>query len=200
VNGAQLEAWVSQNQKALLGVGAAGAVGFGLYKRHQAKQGDVGADPAAAQGTAAGLALPYSAGGQTAGVGSTYDSSASDLFGAVSPLLESLGNQLTGVMDKLNQAPPTPVPAPVLAPQPGPAPAPAPAPVAAPPPPPVPVPSGYNVDQWYTIRPGDTLSGIAARFPQQSITARSIFDANRGVIGGNINLIRPGQVVHIFGN
>ena len=196
MNGAQLSAWVSQNQKPLLGVGAAGAVGFGLWKRHQAK-GDVGADPAAAQGTttAAGLALPYSAGGQTSGFGSTYDSSASDLFGAVSPLLESLGNQLTTITDKLNQASPTPVPAPT--PIAAPAPAPAPAPVAAPP---TPVPAGYAVDQWYTVRPGDNLSAIAARFPQQSITAQSIYGANRGVIGGNINLIRPGQVLHIFGN
>src|SRR4051794_9413273 len=46
--------------------------------------------------------------------------------------------------------------------------------------------------QTYTVKSGDTLSAIAARF---GTTADAIFNANKGVIGANPNLIKVGQVL-----
>jgi len=45
----------------------------------------------------------------------------------------------------------------------------------------------------YTVREGDTLSGIAAAFGMADW--RRLYEVNRGVIGGDPNLIRPGQVL-----
>ncbi len=45
----------------------------------------------------------------------------------------------------------------------------------------------------YTVRPGDTLSGIAARLG--ILEWRRLYEANRAVIGPDPNLIRPGQVL-----
>jgi LysM repeat protein len=44
----------------------------------------------------------------------------------------------------------------------------------------------------YTVRPGDTLSGIASRF---SVSGgwQSLYKLNQHTIGGNPNLIHPGQ-------
>jgi nucleoid-associated protein YgaU len=42
----------------------------------------------------------------------------------------------------------------------------------------------------YTVRGGDTLSGIAER---HGTTWRKIYAANRAVIGGDPDLIMPGQ-------
>lgn len=42
----------------------------------------------------------------------------------------------------------------------------------------------------YTVREGDTLSGIAAR---HGTTWRKVYDANKSVIGGDPHLIVPGQ-------
>jgi nucleoid-associated protein YgaU len=74
---------------------------------------------------------------------------------------------------------PTPPPAPVPTPAP-----PAPAPTAAPTPVPV-----------YTVRPGDTLSAIATWYRLNGY--QGLYLANRPVIGGNPDLIRPGQVFQI---
>jgi putative chitinase len=46
----------------------------------------------------------------------------------------------------------------------------------------------------YVVQPGDTLSGIAARFGT-SVTA--VWESNRTTIGPNPNLIRPGQRLYI---
>ncbi|MFJ9609249.1 transglycosylase family protein [Kitasatospora sp. NPDC101176] len=48
----------------------------------------------------------------------------------------------------------------------------------------------------YTVRSGDTLSTIAAA---QGVTGgwRSVYDGNRGTVGGDPNLIMPGQVLHL---
>jgi nucleoid-associated protein YgaU len=199
VNLASLEASFDAHRMPILAAAGAGVAVLALAKKKKGKTSDAAAGGMAMVDPTTGLMLPYSAGGQTSSMGGAYDSSASDLYGAIQPQMESLGNnqqnlkdavsQLTDKLNTLSQTPPpTPVPAPVAAP----APAPAPQYVA-------PAPS-YAVDQWYTVRPGDNLSAIAARFPQQSITAGSIYNANRGTIGGNINLIRPGQVLHIFGS
>jgi LysM repeat protein len=45
----------------------------------------------------------------------------------------------------------------------------------------------------YTVQPGDTLSGIAAKLGLNGW--QRLYDVNRGVIGGDPNLIRPGQVL-----
>jgi len=44
------------------------------------------------------------------------------------------------------------------------------------------------------VRHGDSLSGIAARY---HIVWPGLYEANRGVIGGNPNLINPGQHLRI---
>ena len=51
----------------------------------------------------------------------------------------------------------------------------------------------------YTVQPGDTLSSIAQSAYNDSSQAAYmvIYSANRQVIGGNPNLIRPGQVLTI---
>ena len=47
----------------------------------------------------------------------------------------------------------------------------------------------------YTVRPGDTLSGIAAGLGMSDW--RPLYEANRGVIGPNPDLLRPGQVLAV---
>ncbi|MFI9362677.1 transglycosylase family protein [Kitasatospora sp. NPDC053057] len=48
----------------------------------------------------------------------------------------------------------------------------------------------------YTVRSGDTLSGIAAT---QGVSGgwQALYDGNRGTVGGDPNLIVPGQVLHL---
>ena len=45
----------------------------------------------------------------------------------------------------------------------------------------------------YTVKAGDTLSGIAQKLGLAGWQA--LYDANRATIGGNPNLIKPGQVL-----
>ncbi|MDP2675956.1 MAG: LysM domain-containing protein [Dehalococcoidia bacterium] len=47
----------------------------------------------------------------------------------------------------------------------------------------------------YTVRPGDTLSGIAAGLGMSDW--RPLYEANRGVIGPDPDLLRPGQVLAV---
>lgn len=47
----------------------------------------------------------------------------------------------------------------------------------------------------YTVKSGDTLSGIAAKFP--GVSWQEIHATNRAVIGADPNMIRPGQVLTI---
>jgi hypothetical protein len=99
-----LGAVFAANKVPILATAAAGVTGFALYKRHQG-----------ASSTAAGAGdSSASAGGQTAGMtgGGAYDSSASDLYGAIQPQLESLGNQVTSLQDKLNSVPVAKAPTP----------------------------------------------------------------------------------------
>jgi len=65
--------------------------------------------------------------------------------------------------------------------------------VPAPAPAPAPVPHSANT---YTVVPGDTLSGIAARYGM-SWQSLYNFGGNRATIGGNPNLIYPGQVLDV---
>jgi nucleoid-associated protein YgaU len=47
----------------------------------------------------------------------------------------------------------------------------------------------------YTVRPGDTLSGIAGRLGLADW--RPLYEANRKLIGADPDLIRPGQVLKV---
>ncbi|TET99549.1 MAG: LysM domain-containing protein [Dehalococcoidia bacterium] len=58
-----------------------------------------------------------------------------------------------------------------------------------------PSPPSRPSPRTYTVRPGDTLSGIAARFGIADW--RTLYQANKDVIGPDPNLIRPGQVLTI---
>lgn len=53
------------------------------------------------------------------------------------------------------------------------------------------------VSQTYTVVSGDCLWSIAKRFYGNGAKYTVIYDANRDVIGGNPNLIYPGQVLTI---
>ena len=48
----------------------------------------------------------------------------------------------------------------------------------------------------YVVKAGDTLSGIAAK---NGTTWREIYNANKGVIGSDPSLIRPGQTLSLGG-
>jgi LysM repeat protein len=50
--------------------------------------------------------------------------------------------------------------------------------------------------QQYTVQPGDTLSGIGARF---GISWQALYTANESVIGSNPNLIFAGEVLSLTG-
>jgi nucleoid-associated protein YgaU len=60
-----------------------------------------------------------------------------------------------------------------------------PKPVAPPPPKPI----------TYTVAPGDSLSLIAKKFLGKAGRWTEIYQANKAVIGGNPDLIKPGQVL-----
>ncbi|NNL48237.1 MAG: LysM peptidoglycan-binding domain-containing protein, partial [Acidimicrobiia bacterium] len=49
----------------------------------------------------------------------------------------------------------------------------------------------------YTVASGDSLSAIAARY---GISWQELYEANRALIGGDPNLIQPGQVLVIPGS
>lgn len=49
----------------------------------------------------------------------------------------------------------------------------------------------YSGGRTYTVRPGDTLSSIAGAGWQ------ALYQLNRSLLGGNPNLIYPGQVLHL---
>jgi nucleoid-associated protein YgaU len=73
----------------------------------------------------------------------------------------------------------------------GPAPKPVPKPGPKPKPKPVPPPGHKPVSQFYTVKPGDSLSAIASRL-HISGGWQALYNANRGAVGGNPNLIHPG--------
>jgi nucleoid-associated protein YgaU len=50
----------------------------------------------------------------------------------------------------------------------------------------------------YTVQSGDSLWAIATRFLGDGNKWRNIYNLNKGVIGPNPNLIRPGQVLMIM--
>lgn len=98
--------------------------------------------------------------------------------------------------ESLPDAPALPVaPPPAVVPTPAPVSVPAPAPPMAPqPPPPV---SQPVASRRYTVVKGDSLWKISARFYGNGARWVSIYNANKGVIGGNPSRIYPGQVLII---
>lgn len=190
MNLADLPAALEKNKTAAAGVGAVAVVGFALYQKRK----NAGSTP-----PDAGAAL--SAGSQTAAAsgGAAYDSTASDLYGALQPQLESLGRQLDQLQNpKTIPAPAQPHGTGLIPPPPKTTPK-TPVPPKTIPRPMLPksapkqvvhkAPSPVN----YTVKPGDSLSKIAARYPSKSITANTIYTANRQTIGPNKNLIKPDQ-------
>lgn len=49
----------------------------------------------------------------------------------------------------------------------------------------------------YTVKPGDTLWGIAGHVDHDPLMWRHLYQVNRGVIGSNPNLIHAGQVLRV---
>lgn len=56
--------------------------------------------------------------------------------------------------------------------------------------------SGQEKPSTYTVVQGDTLSGIARKLTG-SANWKAIYEANKGIIGGDPNRIYPGQVLTI---
>lgn len=54
-----------------------------------------------------------------------------------------------------------------------------------------------TTSQTYVVKKGDCLSTIAKRLTGNSANWRAIYSDNRGVVGGNPNLIYPGQTLTI---
>jgi len=54
-----------------------------------------------------------------------------------------------------------------------------------------------QVDRTYTVRPGDSLSKIAKSLLGDAKKWRVLYEANKEVVGGNPDLIQPGQVLKI---
>lgn len=178
------------HKTAVLGAAAAGVAGLALLKRKSASTATAGA---ATPGTAAGGSVP-------ADGFMGPDSSAYDVYNALMPELDAL-RQTVG-------QPVGPVPAPSPA-----SPilskdknlvfngkktfTPAPAPKPAQPhgtgliPPPA-----HSVDTWVTVRPGDNLSEIAARFRPTDITWQTLAQQNKI---SNPNVIHPGDKIHVVG-
>lgn len=57
---------------------------------------------------------------------------------------------------------------------------------------------GTTGTQSYTVKSGDTLSGIARKLTG-STNWKTIYEQNKSVIGSNPNMIKPGQVLTIPG-
>jgi LysM repeat protein len=56
--------------------------------------------------------------------------------------------------------------------------------------------SGSTTHPTYTVQPGDSLSGIASRL-RYAGGWQALYNKNKGIIGGNPNIIRPGQVLSL---
>lgn len=175
-----LKALWANHRLAVGGGGVASAAALALIVKRR--------NAAAAKATPAGAAATTTT--AIPSPGDAYQSVGSDVYNSIQPEIQALQASIAGLQGggtapvaAPNPPPPTPAsPAP-------PPPAPAPPPVAAPAAPPPP--------QTYTVKPGDTLWGIATALEGGGNNWQKIYNANKGVIGGNPNLIKPGQVLTI---
>jgi nucleoid-associated protein YgaU len=148
--------------------------GIGYYEYTKGKSSGIGASS------------PTTTLGGSTGVGSQLPTLP---FGTTA-LTDANGNPVAFINP---QTPTTPTPSPpiILMPHP---PSPPPTPPVSNPTPPRP-PSSASTR--YTVRPGDTLWGIAAHYYGNGSRYTDIYNANKGTIGGNPNLILPGQALTI---
>lgn len=173
---------VAKNPKVLLGAGL-GVVVLAVLTR--------------GGGAGGGTASTTSTGQITPNQGGYYDSTANDVYNSLMGQLEQLGQ----AQSNASSGPSTPTPAPTPAPVTTPAPAPLPVGSSAhvkrtfKPPARKPAPKPAPQLPVYTVRKGDTLSSIAARYHVKDW--RSLYAANTRVIGSNPNRIKPGQRITI---
>jgi nucleoid-associated protein YgaU len=58
-------------------------------------------------------------------------------------------------------------------------------------------PAREEGEETYTVKKGDSLSKIAKRVYGDAQQWRRIYEANRGIIGDNPDLIHPGQALKL---
>ena len=181
----QLKATIEANKKGIAIAGAAGVGGLALLNRK--KKANAGTDAA---GAGYGLTNQPSTGAAGA-----YDSTSSDVYNAIQPQLESLGQLLAQLQNRQNTTPtPVPAPPPTAGPAPTPTQAPTPAPVPFTPGTPgrdgVPLDAGMTSTSGYwvpTTRNGQPDGGL---IPAGGWTA----PAGRPAVGSSL-LNSAGQVI-----
>lgn len=175
-----IKALVSQHKGLVAGAGA--VVALGLYSWNKSKNASGATTAAAAYDPSTGLPVGTAVG----------DTTGTDTFNALEPILAQLQDTVDGLTNptpvvKSNPKPPTKV-------QGNPGKAPKPKPKPAPPRHTGPVlPPGHHPQTpltQVTVKRGDSLWKIAQA---HHTTWQKIWNANRGVIGKNPNLIKPGQ-------
>jgi len=141
-------------------------------------------------------AASVATGGQiTPNQGGYYDSTANDVYASVASQMQNLQQQINDMGAKPST--PTPVPKPTTKPvppvkKPVPLPKPKPKPPTKPKPLPKPKPKPVPHPTTYTVKKGDNLSTIAARYYGRQ-DWKKIYQANVKVVGKNPNQIRAGQ-------
>lgn len=187
---AGLEQFARQHRTQLLAGGAAAVALFAYWRRRSSGQAANTADPQLDPNAAQAAAV---AGYASTGGGGLYSSGVTDFYDAIQPTLEQLQSQLDKLAAKqaVPGVPVTPTPvvtpatittrtAPILR-------AAAPSPVVTP-------------ARTYQVQAGDSLSKIAGTLGLAGGTStgwQALYAANKGLIGGNPNLIRPGQTLTI---
>lgn len=182
----ELQAYLARHRTAAIaGVGALVAA-IAVIARRKAK----------ATADSAGVANGYTPAGYSAGGQGTYDSTANDVYNSLQPSIEDLQHRLDEIAAA--QTPVKATPAPIPAPK-KPAPKPAPRPAPKPTTPPITRPKTYS------IKNGDSLGSIAARF---HTTAGALYTKNAATLetaakkhgqpsSRHGNLVYPGTVIRL---
>lgn len=194
-SGRDLVAQLGGPRNVAMGAGIAGVLGYGLYKRHKA------AAATANSNQLAGSALGF------------IPSSLSDVSTDPTQVYtgyDQIEAQIQALMQQMNDPSrnPNPVPNPITSPPPipggpilhgGSPPMGHPPVIAHPvslPTPTTAAPSGvHSID--YTVKNGDTLWGIAQSKLGNGTAWKQIYQDNRGTIGGNPDLIYPGEKLRV---
>lgn len=175
-----IKALISQHKGLVVGAGA--VVAFGLYSLNKNKNAAAGTTTAAAYDPTTGMPVGTA----------VSDTSGTDTFNALEPILAQLQNTVDGLnVTPVATSSPKPAPKPAIpvpkngTPKPKPKP-----PVRHTGPVRSPVKPLHKPLTQVTVKRGDTLWGIAQA---HHTTWQKIWSSNRGVIGSNPNLIKPGQ-------